>query len=190
MESGAFISLVQTYGLWLVVPIALVEGPIIAVLSGYAAKTGLLPVGKTYLCLVAADLAGDLALYLVGLHLRHRLASPIFQKVGLRRKTLARGLKALRSQGGRYLVVAKLTHSAGFAVLLAAGMARMPVGQFLGYNLAATLPKAAVFFAIGWVFGEVSARFQSWLWIIGFGAVLLILGVCCLRSRNQAKRLV
>jgi len=172
MTEGEFGAMVQEFGLWIIAPIALVEGPAISVVSGYLARLGFLGLPQTYACLVVADLVGDSLLYLAGRRWRGRLATPWLRKVGLTRRRLAGGLRAFRAKGGRLLVIGKLTHSAGFAVLVAAGMSRMAFGRFLALNLAATLPKVAGFMALGWVFGEISGRVADWLW--GLSVLLLV----------------
>lgn len=174
MTEAEFGALVQVFGLWIIAPVALVEGPAISVVSGYLARLGFLGLPQTFASLVVADLVGDSLLYLAGRHWRGRLATPWLGKLGLTRRRLVWGLRAFRAKGGRLLVVGKLTHSAGFAVLVAAGMSRMVYGRFLALNLAATLPKVAGFMAIGWVFGEISGRVTDWLW--GLSALL---GVAC-----------
>jgi len=165
MTEAEFGALVQAFGLWIIAPIALVEGPAISVVSGYLARLGFLGLPQTYACLVVADLVGDSLLYLAGRRWRGRLATPWLGKLGLTRRRLAGGLRAFQAKGARLLVVGKLTHSAGFAVLVAAGMSRMAFGRFLALNLAATLPKVAGLMALGWG----SEKSQDAL-RIGFGA--------------------
>lgn len=187
MTGADFAALVQDYGLWIIAPVALVEGPVISILSGWLARMGMIGLPKLYLCLVLADLAGDVVLYAVGRYGRGRAAfwqaSPRF------RKGLARGLRAFRARGGRILVLGKITHSAGFAVLLAAGLARMPFGRFLVLNLAATMAKTALFMAAGWIFGEVAMQAESWLPLIGLAALVVLVPLLFLhrpRKRSEA----
>jgi membrane protein DedA with SNARE-associated domain len=94
------------------------------------------------------------------------------------------------SQGGRTLVIGKLTHSAGAAVLVAAGAARMPAGAFLWWNFIATLPKSAVFLALGYAFGAAYAQIDAWIFRASLGllAVLVLGGVIWWRRRGQVPR--
>lgn len=177
MTEAEFGALVQAFGLWIIAPIALVEGPAISVVSGYLARLGFLGLPQTYACLVVADLVGDSLLYLAGRRWRGRLATPWLGKLGLTRRRLAGGLRAFQAKGARLLVVGKLTHSAGFAVLVAAGMSRMAFGRFLALNLAATLPKVAGLMALGWAFGEISGRVTDWLSGLSILLVVALLAV-------------
>lgn len=168
-EIGA---LIRHWGLIILAPLAVLEGPVVAIVSGYLSRAGLLRLPQAMVVLVLADLLGDVVLYTLGRRGRAGVALPWLARFGVTRRRLARVLRAFRARGGRILVLGKLTHSAGFAVLLAAGMARMPFAQFLALNLLATLPKVAVFLWLGWWFGAVSAgRIGNWL----LGGSLLVL---------------
>jgi membrane-associated protein len=171
MTEGDLGALVRDYGMLVIAPLALLEGPVISVISGYMAKAGLIRLPQVYALLVLAALAGDVLLYTLGRQGRAGVALPWLAVFGVSRRRLAQVLRGFRANGGRLLVIGKLTHSAGFAVLLAAGMARMPLARFLALNLLATLPKVAAFLALGWWFGQIADHVGNWL----LGGTLLVL---------------
>ena len=70
----------------------------------------------------------------------------------------------------------KLTHSAGAAVLVAAGLARMPLWRFTWVNLLATVPKSLFFVVIGYAFGAAYSRIDDWI----ARASMLVLGLLVL----------
>jgi len=174
----------------IIAPLALIEGPVISVISGYLAKVGLVPLQLVFVVLVVADLAGDLVLYGIGRKGRTGIALPWLSRFGVTRRRLAHVIRAFRKNDARILVMGKLTHSAGFAVLVAAGMARMPLLRFLALNLLATVPKVMICVALGWWFGAVADRVGNWL----LGGTLLV--VFCaivfaaiqLSNRNRNKK--
>ncbi|MDO8884470.1 MAG: VTT domain-containing protein [Pseudotabrizicola sp.] len=156
-------ALIRDYGLLIIAPVAVLEGPVISVISGYLAKAGLVPLRLVFLVLLLADLAGDILLYVIGRKGRAGMALPWLSRFGVTRRRLASVIRAFRKNDARILVLGKLTHSAGFAVLLAAGMARMPFLRFLALNTAATVPKVALCMAVGWWFGAIGDRVGPWL---------------------------
>ena len=84
-----------------------------------------------------------------------------------------------KARGGRTLIVAKLTHSLGFAALIAAGAARMPFLPFLWFNLLGTLPKTLAFLLLGYALGHATAMIDTWLWrgslvVIVLGGLFLL----------------
>jgi membrane-associated protein len=179
-------TLIRDHGLIIIAPLAVLEGPVVAVVAGYLAKTGLIAVSQAYGVLVLADLFGDVILYTIGRRGRARAVRPWLARFGVTRRWLAQGLRAFRCNGGRILVLGKLTHSAGFAVLLAAGMARMPFARFIALNLLATLPKVAFFLGLGWWFGKVSDRVGNW--VLGAGILMSVCVLAMIATRLVARR--
>jgi uncharacterized membrane protein YdjX (TVP38/TMEM64 family) len=84
------------------------------------------------------------------------------EKVGVSDVRLELLAQTFREKGARVLVVGKLTHAAGFAILLGAGAARMRFGLFVLANLLATIPKSLVLVAIGYVFGSQHERIAEY----------------------------
>lgn len=181
-ELGA---LIGDYGLIIIAPLAVLEGPVLSVISGYLARLSMIGLPQVFGLLVLADLIGDVALYVLGRQGRIGVAVRWFGALGVTRKRVAWFIRAFRAKGGRILVLGKLTHSAGFAVLLAAGLVRMPFARFLALNFLATVPKVAVFVMIGWLFGEVADRVGNWLFGV---SVAVILGLAAITALIFIKR--
>lgn len=165
------IRLLSDYGLWIMAPVAVVEGPIVTVLAAWLASLGHLSLPAVIATAILADLAGDLLLYTVGRCLLPVLPRRFRARVGLRRERLDRLAGHFDTRGASTLLVGKLTHSVGAAVLVSAGMARMPLWPFLGWNLVATVPKSLLFVALGWTIGGAHARIGAWL---STGSVVMV----------------
>jgi len=173
-----------TYGYAALLPLAIVEGPVVTVLAAFLASRDILNVAIVYVIVVFGDLIGDVLHYAVGRWtLRWLAVSRGRWSARLRRRVGA--LRApIHSRAGRMLLFGKLTHSAGFAVLLAAGAARVPMARFLGYNLLGTLPKSLVLVLVGYCFGRLSAALQSELQIAGIAGFVLIATALVLLARR------
>ncbi|TDR79926.1 DedA family protein [Paludibacterium purpuratum] len=155
------------------------EGPLATVLGAFLASRGLISLPQVYLLAIAADLAGDTLLYVLGR--LGRVPTRLWRGArGLRRRRRALWLQAhLRQHAGRLLIAGKWTHALGFLVLIAAGAARLPFLPFLGWNLMATLPKAALFALLGFFGGAAYQRIDVYLWLFGctaFAALLVVAG--------------
>lgn len=181
MTPASVMAVLSTHGLWLLAPAALVEGPFATLAAGALAAGGTLPLGGVILVATLADLAGDALLWGAGRALRHRLPRGLSRRIN---RTVP--LADLRRNAGRVLVYGKLTHSIGALVLLASGMARVPLLPFLGFNLAATLPKAAILALLGYAFGT-GLRDSDWLVPLGLALCALTLGFALLWLRKQGK---
>jgi membrane-associated protein len=171
IASGTIVTVISTYGIAILAPLAILEGPIVTIVAGYLASIGLLSLWQVILCVIVADLVGDFLLYAIGRGMLHGLPAGWRARLGLSDERLARFAEAYATNGVRVLVVGKLTHAAGFAILLGAGAARMPLLTFFLANLLATIPKSLALVALGYAFGSQHARIAEYLSV---GSVVVI----------------
>jgi len=181
--------LLQSQGLWLLFPLATIEGPIVTVLAAYLARLGHMNLVLIYVVVVVADLTGDIVYYWIGRVGHGSLPESWRRRLGFdagRQKTLE---DHFRHSGGRTLIIGKLTHAAGIFVLFAAGSARMPFWRFMLYNTIGTLPKALFFLMLGYTLGAAYTAIDSWIFrgSIIVLAVMLVGGILWFLHR-RAKR--
>lgn len=167
--------LIGKYGLALVAPVAVIEGPIVTVIAAWLASTGRFDLWSVICVVILADLIGDFIAYGIGRWGLTRLPDSWLRRLGLRRARLRHLSGHFAEKGGRTLIIGKITHSMGFPVLVAAGMARMRIAAFLWFNLLGTVPKSLFFVALGYGFGHAYTRIDDWI-----GRVSLILLVTTL----------
>lgn len=177
--------LVTEHGLLILTPLALLEGPVVTAIGAWLASLGLLDIRAVLVCVILADLAGDCLTYAAGRWLPGRVSPRLAARLGLGRARMARLMRAFRAKGGRIIVMGKLTHAAGFAVLLAAGMAKMPFWRFFAINFLATLPKSLAIAAIGYSFGAaidlIRQGFAVWT-LAGLAVLAVWLGLRLFRK--------
>lgn len=169
------VELIRNYGLLLLLPLAILEGPIVSVIAGWLIRLGLLSFGGVYAVCMVADLIGDTILYCVGRYGGGTFLRRMFPRVFAHANNLGRMLDKFHTQGGRILIVAKLTHSLGFAALIGAGAARMSFPTFLWFNLLATIPKTLFFILIGYGLGQAYTTIDNWIWR---GSVFMLVLAC------------
>ncbi|NOX40576.1 MAG: DedA family protein [Alphaproteobacteria bacterium] len=186
----SIVQLVETYGLWLIFVLAIIEGPIVTVIAAYVSALGRFDIYAVYALLVVADLVGDMIYYVIG-RLGPRWLSPCWQaRLGLSQQRLSSLEQHFDGHGGKTLVIGKLTHSAGLFILVAAGVSKMPVGRFLLFNLIGTLPKTAAFMAIGYSLGYAYQTIDSYIFrtslvILVIGALIALIWL--LRKRRKSR---
>ncbi len=186
MDSGTVVSVISTYGIALLAPVAVLEGPIVSVVAGYLSHIGLLPLWQVIVVVILADVVGDCILYGLGRGMLKWLPARWREKVGVSDARLEMLAQTFREKGAKVLVVGKLTHAAGFAILLGAGAARMRFDVFVLANLLATIPKSILLVAIGYVFGSQHERIAEYLStgsIMILAAFAVVLGVWYWRRR-------
>ncbi len=161
--ASTIVATIQAHGLYILFPLAVVEGPIVTVVAAFLASQGYLSLLAVYLAVVLADLVGDVAFYLTGRYGKQLLLDRWGHYVGITRARLVMLEDHFRSHGGKTLLIAKATHSLGFAALLAAGASHMRFGPFLWYNLLGTLPKCLFFLLVGYLLGSSYLQIDSYL---------------------------
>ncbi|WP_116135108.1 DedA family protein [Tropicimonas sp. IMCC34043] len=187
VSGDALHHLVQGYGLFLLMPLAILEGPIVTVIAGWACRSGDLPLFSTFVVLIIADLIGDGLLYALGRWGLGRLPRRWKNRLHLSDRHLSTVGDHFAAQGGRTLVGAKLTHTFGLPVLVAAGAARMPGVAFMGFNLIATIPKTAAFLALGYLAGQAQTTIETWIGRGSFAVLLLGVGLVAFWLRRRHK---
>lgn len=171
-------ALLADWGLVVLAPLAVIEGPVVTVVAGALVQAGTLNALATLAVLVAADLLGDVGLYLIGRHARALRRSRWLDRLGLTRRRLAHLVRGFRRNDLRLMLLGKWTHAAGFAVLLAAGVARVPPGRFVAITLGAAVPKTVVLMAIGWGMWDLWDRLDGWA--LRLPLIAVVLGVLTL----------
>ncbi len=174
------------YGYAAMLPLAAIEGPVVMVFAGFLAAQGLFDLAGVYAISILAELLGDLLYYAVGRWLLQRLADERRGRWAARLRQRVNALAPrIRTRAGAMLLFGKLTHSAGFAVLLAAGAAHVKLRPFLAYNLLGALPKVLVLVLLGYWFGRLYASLEGDLRIVGLVAFVLAGSVLVLGARRM-----
>lgn len=181
------VQLLQTNGLLLLFPLAVIEGPIVTVIAGWLARLGYFPLVWAVLILVVADLVGDSLLYGLGRAGPNVLPQKLRQVLGVTDARIALMAEHFSKQGGRTLIAAKLTHSFGFVVLVAAGASRMSFPAFLCFNLVGTIPKTLFFLLIGYAIGEAHVTIDNWIGRASLGIVFLGVAILSIWYWNKKR---
>ncbi len=166
-------------------PLAVVEGPVVTFACGVLISIGKLNPLLALAMVVAGDLIGDAILYSLGRWGGRRVLSFFGGHPRLAARVHELEGQLLR-KAGRVLVIGKLTHSVGAAVLLAAGMIRMPLGRFLAVSVGSTLLKSFVLLAAGyWIGSSYQLVLDYSSYLIGFLVVLGIAGLWAVLFRHR-----
>jgi len=155
----AAFSLLEAHPYLLLFPLVMLEGPLATVCAGFLVAAGFANLYLVYAIAVGADLAADTIYYLLGRSARYPPPRRIVRRFGLTEGRLARLEEVVRTNAPKALIGAKIVDAAAIPVLVATGLAKMDYGRFLILNVAATLPKAAVLMAVGFLVGEQAIQY-------------------------------
>lgn len=171
------ISLIQHHGYLVFFLLAIIEGPIVTIIGAFLVSIGYFHLIPLYVLAVLGDLTGDLIHYAIGAQSKKRFATK-GSLFGISKDRIIKIENHFGDHGGKTIFFGKISHSLGFAILIAAGLVGMPIGEFLLFNLLGTLPKTLVLMAIGYYFGSAYQSIDSYITYIGVGLFfILVIGI-------------
>ena len=165
--------IIESHGLLFLFLTAVIEGPIATVIGAYVASLGLINIFAVYSVVVLADLVGDTICYLLGRFGHAVILKRWGSRFGFDQMRLSMLEEHFRLSGGKTLLIGKLTHSAGFMILLAAGASKMPFGTFILYNFIGTIPKSLFFLVIGYTLGYAYKDIDVYISEASFGILIV-----------------
>lgn len=160
MEQTIHLLLVYKYAILL--PLAVIEGPIVTVVAGFLVTLGLMDIFLVYLIALAGDFIGDTIFYCVG-----RRGKNFIHKhghyIGVNKERLEQAKKIFTEKHTKAVVMSKVFHGVGSAGLVAAGFLAMPFRRYIKVCMLIALLQSAVFLFIGIVFGHAYLRIAEYM---------------------------
>jgi membrane protein DedA with SNARE-associated domain len=160
----------------LMIPISLVEGPLVALAGGAGAAAGRINPWFVYAIVMAGGLFQDVAYYWIG---RWIMCSPkaraMADHLHLTRKSLAPLESAWREKMFATLVASKFAYGLYAPIIVTAGMSKAPYWRFLGESLALSAVVLAGWLIAGLLLGRAYGalgRDASWV-MAGLGVVAI-----------------
>jgi membrane-associated protein len=169
------IALLIQYKYWLLFPIVVFEGPIITIIAGFLTSLGYLNFIIAYVLIVFADLVGDVIYYYFGRFGREHFINRWGRYLGITMERVKKLEKHFGSHTGKTLILGKLSHAVGGYILVAAGIAKVPLKDFIKYNFIATWPKSMILFLIGYYFGRSYYQISKYLDYTAWGTIALVI---------------
>jgi membrane protein DedA with SNARE-associated domain len=171
------IAMLGRYGYWVLIPIAVIEGPAITMVAGALVAANQMNGVTACALLVLADLVGDALYYSLGRYGHGPLARRLTKWLKVTPEKLARLEQRFRANDWKLILIGK-TQGLGSIILYFAGASRMPFLRYMVLNLIGTVPKVILFGAIGVLLGESimsSAHYINYITGAMFAAAALVL---------------
>ncbi|MEK7156270.1 MAG: hypothetical protein AAB790_00475 [Patescibacteria group bacterium] len=194
MSVESITPLIIEYRYWILVPLSIVEGPIVAFVAGTLAATGYFNIYALGVFFFVRDMVMDALYYALG-HFGGRtiLAQRLLHRIGIRQNHLEEVRTLWERRPGVTMFLGKLSYGIASSFIVVAGMVRMPLGKFFGWGALAAVAQYGVLLLLGYFFGNtlgggaviVFERAQYVLAAIGLVAAIYYIG-----SRYARKRLM
>lgn len=182
-------ALLTQYGYFLLLPVSILEGPVVAMLAGALVSFHVLNGPLVYAVLVAGDLIGDMFYYWLGHLGRHRIPNTWRSFVGIDDQRIKRLEGSFAKHDWKLLFFGK-AHPLGSAILFVSGVVRMPMWKFIFINTLGTLPKVLIFQLVGYYFAESYRSFDGYLSsgpVISVAIIAALLSIYWLMRKEAQK---
>ena len=165
MSLESITPLILEYRYWILVPLSIVEGPIVAFAAGTLASAGYFNIYALAVFFFVRDMVMDGLYYALG-HYGGRTAivQRILHKIGVRQDHLEEVRTLWERHTGKTMFLGKLSYGIASSFIVVAGMIKMPLPKFFGWGAVAAVAQYGVLLLLGYLFGNS----------LGSGAVLFL----------------
>jgi membrane protein DedA with SNARE-associated domain len=183
--------LLKKYGYTFILPLSIVEGPILTVLCGFLVTMGVFNPIIVYLVVLFGDVLGDSGAYLLGLLSKKNLANQLEKFFGITEAKIETVKYKMLHHKYKTLISSKLFHGIGVTGLFVAGVTRFPYFLFLIICTTVSIFQSAIFLFIGIIFGHFYVIIDSYLnqYVMIMG-ILLIAGIVIVFLRRGSKKIL
>ncbi len=152
------IELLLTYKYIILVPLSIIEGPIIAVVAGFLVTLGVFNPFVVYVVMVIGDVVGDAIVYYIGYFGKRFLG---YFKISDEKLEKAR--LYFQDNHKKAIIVSKLAHGVGFTGLIAAGASRVDYLRYFKTCTIISLVQSFIMLLIGIFFGHTYMVIEKYL---------------------------
>lgn len=144
-------------------PLAIIEGPILAIIAGFLAMRGYFNLWIVLPVIVAGDLISDSLCFLLGRKgLPTKLKAFIYWS-GFNRNQIRRAKVFVESHPKSFIPLSKITLGIGVLGIYLTGNSGVPYRKFISICLATSVCQYVIYLEIGVVFGHAYARISRYL---------------------------
>jgi membrane protein DedA with SNARE-associated domain len=166
----------QPLGLWVYVVIyfmAILEGPIVTLLSAVAASAGYLKPQFVFLAAASGNLSADCLWYLLGYLGKIEWIIKIGRFVGIRPEQVLDLQTEIKQNVLKILFIAKLTLGFVIPTLIAIGLSHVPIRRWIGVLASAECIWSGSLVVLGYFFGRYLNTLERGIQWFALGGVLL-----------------
>jgi membrane protein DedA with SNARE-associated domain len=182
----------QHYGYLVMLPLMIIEGPIVTVIAAMLASLGAFNVFLVLILSILGDVIGDVALYGLGYFFGIGFVRRVGKYMGITEKLVLRMQEYFKKHGGKTIFAVKSTTGLCWATFTAAGIAKMDFKKFLKNSFYGGIIWSGFLVAMGYFYGYLwrdIKQYIEWIgWII-FAVVAVSMTVVTVYKNRQAKRM-
>ena len=154
MSQEAIAQLILQYRYWILIPLSIIEGPIVAFIAGTLASLKYFNLYLLLLIFFLRDVLMDAFYYLLGYYgWKTRVARRILARMQIREEQLE-GVRTLwNAHPARTMFIGKLSYGIASTFIVIAGMVRMRLVSFFKYSAIVAVAQFWTLILLGYFFG-------------------------------------
>jgi membrane protein DedA with SNARE-associated domain len=152
------IHLLLTYKYIILIPLAIIEGPIVTVICGFLVTLGFFNPLLVYVVMVMGDIVGDGSIYYIGYSGKRFL-----KYFRVTEEKLEKAKTFFHENHKKAIMMSKLVHGIGFTGLVAAGASHVPYKRYFKTCALISIVQSFVMLIIGILFGHAYAQIGKYL---------------------------
>jgi membrane protein DedA with SNARE-associated domain len=164
------IELLLTYKYARLIPLSIIEGPIVAVICGFLVTLGVLNPVLIYVVLVLGDIVGDGIVYYIGYSGKRFL-----KYFRITEEKLEKAKMYFHENHHKAIITSKLVHGIGFTGLIAAGASHVPYKRYLKTCALISILQSFVLIIVGIFFGHAYVVIGKYLNYYAAGVSVAVL---------------
>ncbi len=186
----AFIFL-QQYGYWLMLPLMVIEGPIVTIFAATMASLGAFNPLVVLAFSIIGDMLGDVLFYGAGYKWGMKFVDNIGKYLGITRTLIEKMEKYFEKHGGKTIFAVKSTTGLCWATFVAAGIVKMDFKKFIKYSFLGGVVWSGFLVAMGYFYGYLwkeTKQYISWVgWIVFAVAIASFIGISLYKKKQSEK---
>jgi len=171
------ISLLTEYKYIILFPLAIVEGPIIAVIAGFLCSNGFMNPLLAFPVIVLGDIVGDSFCYMLGRFGIPKFLQQIFRWLGYNPGKIDQVRVFLNANPAKTIALSKITLGIGVAGIYLAGNVKVPYNKFLWICLVTSAIQYIVYLSIGLLFGKAYVQINQYLNYFASATIVALLAL-------------
>lgn len=184
------VHLLETYKYLILLPLTIVEGPIVTITASFLASLGYLNIFIVYGISVLGDVIGDSLYYWLGRLGRHTIIPRYGRFLGITEERLRFAEEHYKKHLAKTIFFGKVTNIPNISILITAGATRVNFRTYLGVVFLAEVIKQPVLIFIGYYFGKsyvsiekIFGSIYKALAVVFAAALILFIGYKIVMSR-------
>lgn len=181
----------RQYGYWIILPLMIIEGPMVTVAAAILAKLGAFNVWIVLLLSITGDIIGDIILYFVGRFFGMKFVRKIGKYIGITEKIVLKIENYFKKHGGKTIFTIKSTTGLCWATFVSAGIFKMDFKKFLLYSFLGGVVWSGFLTILGYFYGYLWVEIKKYLdwagWFVLFMTILTFSAIIFYKKRETKK---